>query len=207
MGMTCTLSRVNETDLLRLRETPEQVSTFLYGEPPQLETVREPGLLGLFMRLFGITDQQVRATATADKPGNSTVQQIQEDDQIDIDKAWHGLHFLFTGTAWKGDEPGCFLLCGGEEIGDEDVGPARALSPDHVSQFATFLVELSHDELARRYSPPRMTALEIYPDVIWTRPAAPGESAFDYLFEAFEKLRDFVTATATKREWLIVSVV
>ena len=27
---------------------------------------------------------------------------------IDIDKAWHGLHFLFTGAAEEGPEPGCF---------------------------------------------------------------------------------------------------
>ena len=32
MGMTCTLRRVNETEVRRLREEPEQVFTFLYGE-------------------------------------------------------------------------------------------------------------------------------------------------------------------------------
>ena len=207
MGMTCTLSRVNETDLHRLREAPEQVSTFLYGELPPLETVREPGLGGFIMRLLGITTQQVSRTEAADESANHLVQQVQEDDQIDIDKAWNGLHFLFTGTAGEGPEPECFLLSGGEEIGDERVGPARVLSPDQVSQFASFLVELSRDELARRYDPARMTALEIYPDVIWTRPAAAGESAFDYLFEAFEELRDFVTATSTRGDYLIVSVV
>lgn len=199
MGVTCTLRRVNETDLRRLREAPEQVFTFLYGEPVPLETVQEPGLAGFVLRLLGIKVQQVSATAVADEPTN--------DDEIDIDKAWHGLHFLFTGTAGERDEPGCFLLHGGEEIGNEDVGPARVLRPDQVSQFAAFLAELSHDELARRYNPTRMTALEIYPEVIWTRPATAGESAFDYLLAAFEDLRNFVTVTSTRGDRLIVSIV
>jgi Domain of unknown function (DUF1877) len=207
MGMTCTLHRVNESDLRRLRERPEEVSTLLYGGGLPLETVREPGLLGFIERLMGITTQQVSATAVADESSNHQLQQIQDGDQIDIEKAWHGLHFLFTGTADEGQEPGCFLLCGGEEIGNEDVGPARVLRPDQVSRFATFLAELSHDELASRYNPTRMTALEIYPEVIWTRPALPGQSPFDYLFEAFEELRDFVTATSTRGDSLIVSIV
>ena len=207
MGMTCTLRRVNEADLRRLRDAPEQVFTFLYGQPVPLETVREPGLVGFIMRLLGIKVQQVSATAAADKSADRPLQQVQDSDEIEIDKAWHGLHFLFTGTAWEGDEPACFLLCGGEEIGNEDVGPARVLRPDQVSQFATFLAGLSHEELARRYDPTRMTALEIYPEVIWSRPAAPGESAFDYLLEAFEDLRNFVTATSTRGDSLIVSII
>lgn len=200
MSMTCTLCRVNETDLRRLREAPEQVSSFLFGELPPLETVRVPGFEGFIMRLFGITTQQVSESA------NDLAQQVEDGDRMDLDKMWHGLHFLFTGTAEEGPEPACFLLCGGEEIGNEDVGPARVLSPDQVSQFAAFLGELSHDELARRYNPARMTALEIYPDVIWTRPAVSGKSEFDYLFEAFEELRDFVTATSTRGDHLIVSI-
>ena len=207
MGMTCTLRRVNETDLRRLREAPEEVSKFLYGEGLPLETVHEPGLLGFIDRLLGITVQQVSATAAAGESANQPLQQNQDSDELNIEKAWHGLHFLFTGTVDEGQEPGCFLLCGGEEIGDEDVGPARVLRPDQVSQFAAFLAELSHDELARRYNPTRMTALDIYPAVIWTRPTSPGESEFDYLFHAFEDLKDFVTATSTRGDSLIVSIV
>ena len=203
MGMTCLLSRVNETDLRRLREEPDQVFTFLYGEPAPLETVREPGLRGFIQRLIGIRVEQVSATATA----NSVVQEGEDDDQLDLDKAWDGLNFLFTGMAEGREEPGCFLLFGGEEIGDEDDGPARVLRPAQVSQFAAFLAELSHEELARRYDPERMTALGIYPEVIWMRPTAPGESRFDYLFEYFEALRDFVTETAKRGESLIVSII
>jgi hypothetical protein len=31
---------------------------------------------------------------------------------LDIDKAWHGLHFLLTGTAWEGTSPLDFIVAG-----------------------------------------------------------------------------------------------
>lgn len=198
MGMTCTLRRVNETDLRRLRETPEQVRTFIHGEPVPLETVREPGLTGFVLRLLGVTTQRVSETAI-DESANELI----NDDELDLDKVWDRLHFLLTGTFDDGPEPACFLVAGGEEIGNEDVGTARVLRPDQVSQFATFLAELSDDELARRYNPTRMTALGIYSK----RRPAPGEEEFEILLEAFKDLRDFVTATSARGDSLIVSII
>lgn len=50
-------------------------------------------------------------------------------DEIDLDKAWNGIHYLQTGAALEGDPPLNFILFGGVEIGFEDVGygAARAL--------------------------------------------------------------------------------
>ena len=31
---------------------------------------------------------------------------------IDIDKAWHGIHYLLTGTAWGGDPPASWVIFG-----------------------------------------------------------------------------------------------
>lgn len=197
MGMTCTLRRVNETDLRRLRETPEQVRTFIHGEPVPLETVREPGLTGFVLRLLGVTSQRVSETAI-DESANELI----NDDELDLDKVWDRLHFLLTGTFDDGQEPACFLVAGGEEIGNEDVGTARILRPDQVSQFATFLTGLSDDELARRYDPTRMTAVGIY-----SKRRPPGDKEFETLLEAFKDLRDFVTETSARGESLIVSII
>ena len=198
MGMTCTLRRVNETDLRRLREAPEQVRTFIHGEPVPLETVREPGLIGFVLRLLGVTSERVSETAAIDESANELI----NDDELDLDKAWDRLHFLLTGTFDDGQEPACFLVAGGEEIGNEDVGTARVLRPDQVSQFATFLTGLSDDELARRYDPTRMTAVGIY-----SKRWPPGDKEFEILLEAFKDLRDFVTETSARGESLIVSII
>src|SRR5262245_57645293 len=31
---------------------------------------------------------------------------------LSLEKAWHGLHYLLTGSPWKGAEPLCFLVRG-----------------------------------------------------------------------------------------------
>ncbi len=59
---------------------------------------------------------------------------LDEDDheaEADLDKAWHGIHYLLTGTAWKGEPPLCYLVRGGQTIGDVEVGygPARVSTP------------------------------------------------------------------------------
>ena len=78
------------------------------------------------------------------------------------------------------------------------------LTPPSEAQLASLAAELSDEELRRRYDPTRMTALDVYPD-IWTR--GPGEAAFDYLLDAFNELRDFVSATSARGDSMIVSIV
>ncbi|MER7284053.1 DUF1877 family protein [Dactylosporangium sp. NPDC000244] len=48
------------------------------------------------------------------------------DPELDLDKSWHGIHFLLTGTAWEvGDGAGAAVL-GGGEIGEAHPRPGRA---------------------------------------------------------------------------------
>jgi Domain of unknown function (DUF1877) len=123
----------------------------------------------------------------------------------DLEKAWHGLHFLFTGTAWEGEEPACFLVRGGEEIGDEDLGYSsiRVLVPHRLREFARFLDGLTPDELRRRFDPRRMMELKIYPEV-WIRKNSNIEAEFEYLLTSFDELRQFVSDTVKAGDGAIV---
>jgi hypothetical protein len=194
MSMICNLRLARREDLEQLLAAPEYVTSFLHAEeadPP------EAAADGFLSRLFG-----GRRRRPSPPP---TWSPRQDGDDVDLDKTWHGLHFLFTGTAWEGSEPGCYLVRGGQEIGDEDVGygPARALMPDEVQRFAEFLEQLTPDELARRYDPERMKALEIYPD-IWTNTEEDGESEVDYLLGGFDTLRDAVRRARTAEAGLVI---
>src|SRR5262245_45909058 len=65
---------------------------------------------------------------------------LLDEDALDLGKAWHGLHFLLTGTAWEGDGPLAAAILGGEEItGDLGYGAARCLSPRGVAEVALAL--------------------------------------------------------------------
>ena len=198
MGMTCSLHRATESDVARLLADPASVAGFLDdGTGPRVREVRPKGIFGWLLRLTPITITEVDPESAAEWSPDS-------DRSIDIEKAWHGLHFLLTGTADEGEEPACYLLRGGEDLDDE--GVARALRPGQVRRFSQYLSTLNADDLARRYDPARMTTLEIYPDAIWRRKADPEDSPLEWLIATFEEVRQFVDKAAAAGDCVIITV-
>jgi hypothetical protein len=86
------------------------------------------------------------------------------DDALCIEKDSHGLHFLFTETAWHGDEPLNFVVSGGDNIGDVDVGygPARGFTAQQVCAIVDALEKVSNDDLRARFNGKEMDGQEIY---------------------------------------------
>ena len=121
-----------------------------------------------------------------------------------IDKAWHGIHFLLTGSAWEGELPLAFIVRGGTAIGDENVGygPARGFSPDEVKEIARALGEIKKGTLQERFDPDAMMEAEIYP-CIWDRPPE-DDDTLEYLVQFFGPLRQFVCDAAEAGEALLV---
>ena len=128
----------------------------------------------------------------------------ESDGEIDLDKAWHGIHFLLTGSAWEGDAPLGYLIAGGEEIGDEDVGygPARALRPGEVANFDAALAAISRDDFRRRFDPTVMMKQQIYPEIWDRRPD--DDDSLGYLTEYFEALKAFVHNSRGNNKGLII---
>lgn len=120
-----------------------------------------------------------------------------------LDKAWHGLHFLFTGTAWGGNFPKSFLLVGGQEVGDEDQ-VSRLYGPEAMIELAAWLETQTRESLTTRFEPARMVALDIYPG-IWTRDPAEDDT-LGYLLDHFDVLQAFVAESQRKGLGLRVSV-
>ncbi len=114
---------------------------------------------------------------------------------IEIDKAWGGIHYLLTGTALEGSGPTAFLVTGGRDIGDVDVGygPARAFSSVETKAIADALAVLEPDFLRGRFDAQKMTELEVYPS-IWLREGK--DSALGSLLRHYETLRGDVRRAA-----------
>lgn len=125
----------------------------------------------------------------------------EPENSIDIDKAWHGIHFLLTGEAEGGAEPLSLAVTGGEEFGpDLGYGPPSFLSSAEVKAIAEALKPLGRSELAARFDPQEMERKEIYPEVIWTRD---GDDALDYVLENYEVLRDMYLEAAARGDAII----
>lgn len=201
MGMTCSLYRVAASEVDHLRKNPDALSALLFppdSTPPVVE-VRERGITGWLLHLIGVKITQVDPSWVPTEPT-----QADQERECDLDKSWHGLHYIFTGTAWEGEPPACFLVAGGQEIGDDDDSRPRLLDPNEVREFSAFLAALSEEEFTRRFDGERMTALDIYPGAIWKRETDP--TSLDYLRGCFADLRAFVARAATAGDAVIIAL-
>jgi hypothetical protein len=143
-------------------------------------------MIGSFV---AVTPAQLRGFL--DDPDSVASFLCPDDDEpvnsIDIDKSWHGIHFLLTGETEGGQPPLSQVVLGGTEIGDDvGYGPARYLTPEQVKQVASALAALSRSQLASRFSAAAFEAADVYPQ-IWDE----GQEALDYLLENYDVLVEF----------------
>ena len=199
MGMVLVLSTLADENIDRVVAYPPLVWRVITPEDRDVyeESRREyakPPFLGA---LFGKGRRQVPEVenlALVDAEGIST----------ELDKAWHGIHYLLTGTANEGEPPWSFLVSGGRNVGDIEVGygPARAFTSAETKLIAEAIVPLTDDELRERFRPADMTAKKIYPH-IWSRGSA---ETIGYLLEYFALLRGFLSQAAGARVGMVVAL-
>jgi Domain of unknown function (DUF1877) len=115
----------------------------------------------------------VRAVRSADLPrvqahGLDPAAPLQNHvPSVHLEKSWHGLHYLLTGSAGASGVPLGFLLEGGREVGaDLGYGSPRLFEPDEVQSLNAALAPVTDDELWSRFDPEAMEADGVYP-LIW----------------------------------------
>ena len=120
-----------------------------------------------------------------------------------IDKAWHGIHFLLTGSAEPADLPEGFIYTGGREIGEGcGYGPARGFTSSEVKQIAEMLAAADEATLRSRYDPHVMTRDEVYPSDIWEC-WPPEDDPLGFLIDQYTELRKFIMDAAQADEALL----
>ena len=118
--------------------------------------------------------------------------QNKNENRVDLDKAWHGIHFLLTGTAWDTNSLKGQAILGGKEFGSEmGYGRARLLSADEVRKIADILDNENPQAWSKKFDAKKMSAEQIYPD-IWDE----GPDALDYLITNFQDLKAFYRKAA-----------
>ncbi len=156
---------------------------------------------GMRMTLFAV-DSKVIAEAKKDP---KKLEAFLETDppSLEIDKSWHGIHYLLTGNAQKPGPGIGQIILGGKEIGeDQGLGPAHYFTAEEVKELAVLLKQETPERLAARYDPVAMQKAEIYPG-IWVRD---DKQALEYLLEYYRQLVDFY-AKAAKHNQAIIFVI
>lgn len=127
-----------------------------------------------------------------------------DDDEtsVDLDKTWHGIHWLLTGSHDPTDDVTSEVIFGGQPVGEDlGYGPARLLDPERVRAVASILRALPADELRQRVDLEAMSAADLYPD-IWDE-----ADVFDeYLAPAYDELRAFYADAAHEGQAVIQTI-
>ena len=124
-------------------------------------------------------------------------------DALDLDKAWHGVHWLLTGSVDLTDDLAAQALLGGEPVGEEvGYGPVRLLDPGRVAALDRLLEGTDVETLRSRVDPAEMDRAGVYPGV-WDEP-----DIFDsFLAPALAELRTFYARASAAGQAVIQAVV
>lgn len=189
MSMICILRQVTDAQIDWLLSRPDEISFFLFGPDDEEPAAPPSGCLG---RLFGAQPAPPPAPARDWTPP-------AEGEEIELEKAWAGIHYLLAGDMGPTDSPLSFIM-GGVEIGEDDIGygPARAVRAADVRAIQAGLQPITPDAFRARYNPAELNAEEVYP-AMWD-----DDDALDYLVEYYEMLKAFIDDAAARNHGLII---
>lgn len=161
------------------------------------------GMVGYFVAVSSKTLDELKNNP--DELGDYLYPNDSEDETpnfLDVDKAWHGIHYMLTGSVDGGEEPLSLTVFGGEEIGEDmGYGPARFLTPQQVKAVSAALDALGEDDFRSRFAPEEMEAAEIYPDDIWL---SDSQEALEDLMEGYRQLVVFYSQAAVRGDGAIL---
>ena len=200
MGMYLTLTTLRDEQLARVRADPPLVWLVVAPEDQTMyEEARKPPPPSLWDRLRG------RAPAPP-APSERLTLDPPEGEEKDLDKAWHAIHYLLTGSAWEGTPPAGFLLTGGTALDDIEVGYAspRLLTAAETRAVHGLLEKTTEADLMRRWDPAAMMQHEIYPE-IWDRDGTDDDPR-GYVLEYFRVLKDFVARAAAADMGMVIAL-
>lgn len=132
MSIYLGLHSLSDSSMLRILENPPLIWRLIAPDEPERfeELVAQASRPGFFSQLFG----------KQERPATSLPSDLQlaegEDRAIDLDKAWHGIHYCLNLTDYEAEPPMNFITTGGEAAGCVDVGfgPARLFSAATVKE-------------------------------------------------------------------------
>ncbi|TXK77494.1 YfbM family protein [Paenibacillus sp. N3.4] len=121
---------------------------------------------------------------------------------LDIDKAWHAIHFILNESAWEGQYPLINVILGGTELGvDLGYGPARYLTNEEVRDVALSLSNLNENEIKKRFNPEKMKELDIYPSIAWDE-----QGDLEYVFSYYEEVKKYYIEASGKNSAMLLYI-
>jgi hypothetical protein len=192
MSILCSLYRLTAEQAAKLQTFPDGVGDLL-GYPAT------PPKLGLISKkIFGRSPKVV-------SPPERRFEPIGENDTLELNQAWHILHYLYSGSDAEGEWPSAFIMSGGQEVGpDLGYGPPRLFLPEPSRQIATFLEAQSFQALDAAYVTQEIETAKIY----WKASSEPTERKLqvEELWGITQELRAFFAQVVSAGHATLIDV-
>ncbi len=151
MSMVYCLRRASDASLAALLERPDHIFDFIEAEAAPVLS----GSPSMLARFFGSKLDPVPGGARADG------------DEAELDKAWHAIHFVLTGSPDATRMPLSLIVEDWPNIGTQDEhalgkGPAQAVDAGAMARFHEALSRVNDDQLRLRYDIEDMAAHHVY---------------------------------------------
>ncbi|AFL74299.1 protein of unknown function (DUF1877) [Thiocystis violascens DSM 198] len=191
MSILCSLYRLTEQQSKNLLVFPEAVSDLLGYAPP-------PTKSSFLSRIFG--------KSRNDEPSpRRKLDPVVESETLELNQAWHILHYLLSGSDAEGEWPSAFIMSGGHKIGpDLGYGPARLLNTELSKEVADFLSAPSRQALNAAYVAQDIQAAKIY----WQVASEPNERQrqIEELWSMVQDMRTYFDRTAQAGSSILVHI-
>lgn len=175
--------------------------------------------MSMTCRLAAVSEEEldeVREDADAAFAALIDAEEEGDDERmLDLDRAWHAIHYLLNDSAHEGEGAAGMVIFGGATIGEgadadeeeDDYGEpppvVRYLTPSQVEEVAALLADTSVEALQERYDPDAMEQAEIYPPGVWEEER---QEAFDYVAEYYEMLVGFYELAAERGDAMLIAI-
>jgi len=188
MGIAYCLIRTAPEVVDQLRNRPKAVAKFIYQD----DDVYEAPNPGFFGRLLG-----------AGREKDGPVPDRHKGDEADLDKSWHIVHYLLSGSSGRGESPLGLIGDDLHPLADVDLGLGKpnVISPSEVRAFAQTTAAMSDADFLTRFKPDEMPVDELYMGDVIAR--GDHEDMMEYALENFHILRDFAGKAAANGEAII----
>ena len=232
MGITASYKQISEFEYATFKKSPLKAYQFLFGKQTDLGAALkqfaewagrnyaksraitdEYAKLGLHERLTAVgydPDRLSEADRRLFEEQNSRLEAAREEfspsmpERFEIDKSWQAIHFLPTGQIEGGSPPLAWVVPGDAELPDAGnytrglSDPLRMLSVAQVQTIAQELANISAEQLLSRATVAEMLAKDVHyvsGDEVAER---------DYISHHYERLRNFYTEAAERKNAVLV---
>ncbi|NMS91372.1 YfbM family protein [Clostridioides difficile] len=158
------------------------------------------GMIGCYIRIS--EENVLKLQQAEDNLQGLVFGDMDEDNTISIDKAWHAIHFTLTGCPFGGEDDNIFsklVMSGNVFMEIDGEPPAMLITADDVKKLSEAMNSLEEQKFREKFNISEMLENNIYP----VMDDENEEEFFDYVWANLIELKKFIEEAANERQAVI----